>query len=96
MSKSNVTEAIMLRGLELGLTPDRIEFLMKVADVPNFNKIDTNRPDSIQMIKPDPDGVFYMKLSVAGRWIVKPLHNDEVKAKAIMAKKLKELNINQG
>lgn len=93
MSKSNVTEAIMARGLELGLTPDRIEFLMKVAEVPNFNKIDTNRPDSVQMIKPDPDGIFYMKASVAGKWIVKPLHSDETKAKAILAKKIKELGI---
>lgn len=96
MSTSRVTEAILLRGLELGLTPDRIEFLMKVADVPNFNKIDTNRPDSIQMFKPDPDGVFYMKASVSGKWIVKPLHSDEEKAKAIMAKKIKELGIKQG
>jgi hypothetical protein len=91
MSKSNVTEAIMLRGLELGLTPDRIEFLMKVADVPNFNKIDSSRPDSAEIIKPDPDGIYYLKASVSGRWIVKPLHSEEAKAKAMMTKKLKEI-----
>lgn len=93
MSKSHVTDAILARGLELGLTPDRIEFLMKVAEVPNFNKIDTNRPDSFEMIQPDPDGVYYMKASVSGKWIVKPLVNDEAKAKELMKKKLKELGL---
>lgn len=93
MSKSKVTDAIMARGLELGLTPDRIEFLMKVADVPNFNKIDPSRPDSVEMIKPDPDGIYYMKASVSGKWIVKPLHIEESKAKEIMTKKLKAMGI---
>ena len=93
MSKATVTEAIMKRGLELGLKPDRIEFLMKVAEVPNFNKIDTNRKDSFQMMKPDPDGIYYLKASVSGKWIVKPLDIDESKAKLLMAKKLKELGL---
>jgi hypothetical protein len=93
MSKSHVTDAILARGLELGLTPDRIEFLMKVAEVPNFNKIDTNRKDSFEMIKPDPDGVYYLKTSVSGKWMVKPLDIDESKAKLLMAKKLKELGL---
>lgn len=93
MNKANVTEAIMLRGIELGLTPDRIEFLMKVADVPNFSKIDARRPDSVEMFKPDPDGIYYMKVSLAGKWIVQTLDADESKAKVMMSKKLKEMQI---
>jgi hypothetical protein len=93
MSQSRVTDAIMARGLELGLTPDRIEFLMKVADVPNFNKIDPNRKDGYEIFKPDPDGVFYLKASVSGKWIVKPLHTDEAKSKAMLPNKLKEVGL---
>lgn len=91
MSESRVTDAIMQRGLELGLTPDRIEFLMKVADVPNFDKIDEKRPDSYELFKPDPEGVYYLKASLKGKWIVKPLDSDEQKSKEMLNKRLKEI-----
>ena len=91
MSGSRVTPEILRRGLLFGLTPERIEFLMKIADVPSYDKIDINRPDSYEFIKPDPEGVWYLKASIKGKWIVKPLSNEEEKAKQLGRKKLKEL-----
>lgn len=93
MSGSRVTPEIMMRGLELGLTPDRIEFLMKVADIPNYSKIDTSRPDGYEMVKPDPDGVYYLKATVSGKWIVKPLSSDEAESKKMLSKLLKSIGL---
>lgn len=95
MSQSRVTDEIMQRGLELGLRPDRIEFLMKVADVPNFEKIDPNRPDGYEIFKPDPEGVYYIKASLNGKWFVKPLDKDEEKSKAMVKKRLIEFGFSE-
>ncbi len=84
----------MERGLLFGLKPDRIEFLMKIDELPNYDLIDAKRKDSYTLIKPDPNGVHYLKVSVSGKWIVKPLDMDEAKSKIMAKKKLKDLGYN--
>jgi hypothetical protein len=91
---SEVTPEIMERGLLFGLKPDRIKFLMKINELPNYDLIDSSRPDSYTLIKPDPHGVHYLKVSVSGKWIVKPLDMDEMKSQKMAKKKLKELGYN--
>lgn len=88
---SRVTPEILQKGLMFGLKPERIEWLMSIADLPNYDAIDPNRPDSYELIKPDENGVYYVKASVAGKWIVKPLDKDEERSKTLAKKKLKEL-----
>jgi hypothetical protein len=88
---SRVTPEILAKGLSYGLTPDRIEFLMQIADLPNYDLVEEGRPDSYTLIKPDPDGLYYVKASVGGKWVVKPLDSDETKSKSMLKKKLKEL-----
>jgi hypothetical protein len=88
---SRVTPAIMQKGLMFGLKPERIEWLMSIADLPNYDAIDPDRKDSYTLIKPDPDGVFYLKVSISGKWVVKPLDMDEKTSRARVKAKLKEL-----
>jgi hypothetical protein len=91
---SNVTPQIMERGLLLGLKPDRIKFLMKISELPNYDAVVPNRPDSYTLFKPDENGVFYLKASISGRWVVKPLDRDEKVSKSMVPKRLKELGYN--
>lgn len=88
---SRVTPAILQKGLMFGLKPERIEWLMSIADLPNYDAVDPNRKDSYTIIHPDPDGIFYLKASISGKWIVKPLDIDEKKSKSMAKEKLKEM-----
>lgn len=92
---SRVTPEILAKGLSYGLKPERIEWLMSIADIPNYGLIDANRPNSYSLIKPDPDGVFYLKASISGKWIVKPLDIDEKKSNSMLKKKLIEIGFTE-
>lgn len=101
-----VTDEQKLRGGYLGIPSARLEFLLRAGTDYEFDangkrieieppKLDpmfvTNR-ENHHMIKPDPRGIFYLKVTINGKTIVKPLDKDAEKARVIRDKHLKALN----
>lgn len=101
-----VTPEMLWRANGLGLDPERVKYLLKAGTDYEFNEdgtriepplpvLDVNhflKNDNHHMIKPDPRGVYYLKVTIGGKVIVKPLDKDEDKARTIRDKYLKELN----
>jgi hypothetical protein len=101
-----VTEEQRFRGNYLGFTPERLQQLLRAGTEYEFDsngkrieiapaKLDPNvviNRENHHMIKPDPRGIFYLKVTIAGKTIVKPLDKDAEKARILRDKHLKALN----
>lgn len=101
-----VTPEMLERARSLGIDPDGVKALLRAGTDYEFDeggnriepepaKLDINyflKNPNHHMIKPDPRGSFYLKVTIGGRVIVKPLDKDEVKARKLRDKYLKELN----
>ena len=100
-----VTDEQMERAKALGINPDGLSRLLRAGTDYEFDdsgkRIEPERsmrdPNVIferenhHMIKPDPQGIFYMKVTINGKTIVKPLDKDEVKSRKMRDKHLKDL-----
>jgi hypothetical protein len=101
-----VTDEQKFRGNYLGFTAERLQQLLRagteyefdangkrieIAPTPTDPNVVVNR-ENHHMIKPDPRGIFYLKVTIAGKTIVKPLAKDAETSRVMRDKHLKALN----
>lgn len=105
-----VTQEMIDRGRDFGLSADKVTALLRAGTdykyTPEGLRIEpkpyTNPMETIlerenhHMIKPDPDGVYYLKVGIDGKQIIKPLAKDVVKARKMRDKYLKEFGYFKG
>jgi hypothetical protein len=101
-----ITDDMIERAKSMGINPERLQNLLHTGNdyaydgntrrvigeprVTNVNHYLNN--ENHHMIKPDPDGCFYLKVTIKGKTIVKPLHKDAEKAREMRDSHLKQLN----
>jgi hypothetical protein len=100
-----VTDEQIERAKALGINPESLSRLLRAGTDYEFDdsgkRIEPERyrgdPNVIyerenhHMILPDPQGVYYLKVTISGKTIVKPLDKDPVKARKMRDKHLKDL-----
>lgn len=101
-----VTDEMLERARLMGIDPTRLSHLLRAGTEYEFDangkriEIEPVKRDPMEilnrenhhMIKPDPRGVYYLKVTISGKTIVKPLDKDEVKARVVRDSWLKKLN----
>ena len=102
-----VTQEMLYRANGLGLDPEQVKRLLKAGTdyefeedgsriEPPIKQLNVNHFlefENHHMIKPDArSGNYYLKVTISGKTIVKPLGKDVVKARQLRDKYLKELN----
>lgn len=101
-----VTPEMLWRANGLGLDPERVKHLLKAGTDYEFNSDGTRiepplpvlnvnhfmESENHHMFQPDcRSKIYYLKVTIAGKTICKPLGTDEVKARKLRDKYLKEL-----
>ena len=101
-----ITDEMRERSNYIGISEERLKFLLNagmdyVYDE-NGRRIEPPKRETStdffisrklhHMIKPDPNGIFYLKVVISGKTIIKPLDRDEEKAILKRDELLKAMN----
>ncbi len=94
-----ITDEVTERAVALGMDLKKLPFLLRAGQDYEYDHdgnriepeiaggaIDWLSRENHHMIKPDPKGVFYLKLTLKGKTHIKPLSKDEVEARVMRDK----------